>query len=274
MGPRLIVTAVTIGMLSFGFSWFGGGAKAKNEEKKEEVKQEVVQIESRMEETGEENTERLYETVVMDDEEKENLFPDLPPAIPNVARPAIPPRPATVSVPGRLPAGATLPDTRKFPDVPQVPRKKDILPDLPDVSPADVKVPVLPGRVMAMPEAAPDSSLPPQLDIPQAGQLKTVQNEQIQQIQTQLNSILKANQQFKNMQQEQLQEIQKITDQARIHRRILEDLERTRRNAGNLTEADAERILVEEQIRLIGQETQKSQQALSNVSKGVETVNR
>lgn len=84
-------------------------------------------------------------------------------------------------------------------------------------------------------------------------------------IQRQISEMIKVHEQLKLRYQSQAAEIQRIAEQAKIHQRILQDLEKQRRVTAKET-LDAQEILRQEKIRMIIQETQKNQSYLNGLA--------
>lgn len=79
----------------------------------------------------------------------------------------------------------------------------------------------------------------------------------------QINEILAANEALRSEHQSQLEQIKKITDQAVMHRRMLQEIDSNRKDSGVLSEDDVSEILRQQKLRLIRNETEKSKAFLN-----------
>ena len=125
-----------------------------------------------------------------------------------------------------------------------IPRSR--LPEIPK-APKVVKPPVVTAVMPARPPAA---------------------DTRIAEIRAQIEGIVKLNESLKARYRDQAAEIQRITEQARIHQRILSDLETARKVRTAVRPVDTTEILEQEKIKLIKQETQKNQNFLQDLEKG------
>ncbi len=90
----------------------------------------------------------------------------------------------------------------------------------------------------------------------------------IDRIRQQISDIIRINEELKMRNQGQIAEIQRISDQARVHQQILASLEATPSGEKKeLKSSDAEAILKQEKIRLIGDETEKNHQLMDKLKK-------
>lgn len=89
----------------------------------------------------------------------------------------------------------------------------------------------------------------------------------VKQIEDQLNEILTVNENLKKLYAEHVAEIQRVTEEARIHKQILQSLEAVKA-AKNPISADTQELLRQEKIRLIQQETDKNRQFLHDLNNG------
>ncbi len=80
-------------------------------------------------------------------------------------------------------------------------------------------------------------------------------------IQKQIQDIIRINENLKYRYQDQAAEIQHITEQARIHEKILENMNRMKTPGANANEA----IIQQEKLRLIQQATQSNQQYIQDL---------
>lgn len=100
------------------------------------------------------------------------------------------------------------------------------------------------------------------LEIPKP--VPPITSEDARRVQKQINEIIKVHEQLKSQYQEQAAEIQRITEQAKIHQRILRDLEEERMKRTDVP--DTKEILRQEKIRVIIQETQKNQTYINGLT--------
>ncbi len=89
-------------------------------------------------------------------------------------------------------------------------------------------------------------------------------------IQKQINEIIDANEKFKSLQQSQTDQIRQITEQAQMHRRMLQELEEKNRSSRELKTSDVDEILRQEKMRIIENETEKNKNLLDQISAGKE----
>ena len=82
-------------------------------------------------------------------------------------------------------------------------------------------------------------------------------------IQKQIQDIIRINESLKYRYQDQAAEIQHITEQARIHERILENMNRMKTPGANANDA----IIQQEKLRLIQQATQSNQQYIQDLER-------
>ena len=91
-------------------------------------------------------------------------------------------------------------------------------------------------------------------------------NPSIMQIQTQINDIIRLNEGLRSRYREQVDEIQKINEQSRIHKRILEEINSQREAKKMLPKAeDADTILEQEKIRLIEKQAQENRKFIEGL---------
>ncbi|MBU3759666.1 MAG: hypothetical protein FGM27_07030 [Candidatus Omnitrophica bacterium] len=86
-------------------------------------------------------------------------------------------------------------------------------------------------------------------------------------IQKQISEIIEANEKFKMLQQAQTEQIRQMTEQAQIHRRMLQDLEEKNSQQRDLTTADVDEILRQEKMRIIESETGKNKILLDQIAR-------
>ena len=125
-----------------------------------------------------------------------------------------------------------------------------------DSSEAGTIMPAIP----KIPKAQPNIIKPPSIPKP----LPPVTAEDSIRVQKQIKDIIKVHEQLKLQYQEQASEIQRITEQAKIHQKILKDLEQERKKIES--PVDAKEILRQEKIRMIIQETQKNQSYINGLN--------
>ncbi len=113
-----------------------------------------------------------------------------------------------------------------------------------------VTIPEIP-KIPAIPSIP--KVLKPSQTIPKAA----VQDPEVERIKKQIQDIIKINEGLKAHYADQAAEIQKIGEQAKIHQKILRDLETTR--SQQKTSTNSEAYINQEKIRLIRNETEKHQ---------------
>lgn len=86
-------------------------------------------------------------------------------------------------------------------------------------------------------------------------------------IQQQINEIIRLNETLKARNQSQMMEIQRITDQAHIHQKLLEDLQSEPEGKAELKTSDSESILNQEKLRVISDETEKNRRYIEDLKK-------
>ncbi len=89
-------------------------------------------------------------------------------------------------------------------------------------------------------------------------------------IQKQINEIIDANEKFKTLQQSQTDQIRQITEQAQMHRKMLQELEDKNKSSRELKTSDVDEILRQEKMRIIENETEKNKNLLDQISAGKE----
>ena len=88
----------------------------------------------------------------------------------------------------------------------------------------------------------------------------------IDRIRQQISDIIRINEDLKMRNRSQIAEIQRISDQARVHQRILADLEAAPQEAKTeFRSSDVGAILKQEKIRMIGDETEKNRQRIDQL---------
>jgi hypothetical protein len=123
-----------------------------------------------------------------------------------------------------------------------------LVPELPQIP----KVPTVKTGIPQLPQAGAGGAEP------------SVQDPEIVRIKNQIQEIIKINESLKSNYAGQAAEIQKISEQARVHQRILKDLE-TARGHQQAARPGSETYLNEEKIRLIKKETEKNQKFLDSL---------
>lgn len=123
----------------------------------------------------------------------------------------------------------------------------------------------------------PASGTPSPVSLPVAQQnISPLKDLEVVKIQKQINEIIKANEKFKSLQQTQTEQIRQITEQAQMHRRMLQDLEEKNREPQELKVSDVDEILRQEKMRIIENETEKNKLLLDQIASqqgGAETGN-
>lgn|GEM_PF-1858984 len=89
---------------------------------------------------------------------------------------------------------------------------------------------------------------------------------EISRLQKQINEILQVNEKLKNHHEEQLSHIRKITEQAAMHRRMLDDLDKKELRLDQVSVADMDEVLRQEKLRLIQQETEKNEDYVNQMT--------
>ena len=92
---------------------------------------------------------------------------------------------------------------------------------------------------------------------------KQEDNKELEALQSEIAGMLKINETLKPLKQVQAAEIQRITEQAQIHQRILRNLQ-TVSPVYQVTDTD--RLLRQEKIRLIQEQTLRNRQVLSQIA--------
>lgn len=91
----------------------------------------------------------------------------------------------------------------------------------------------------------------------------------ITKIQAQINDIIRLNESLRGKYKDQVDEIQRVNDQARSHKRILEEINsRRQKEKPSLKPSDAETILQQEKIRLIRQQTDENKKFIDGLEQG------
>lgn len=147
-------------------------------------------------------------------------------------------------------------------ETPRVPENKAV--------PAISELPQLPKVATVSPAAVPSVSVTPPVPV------VVSRDVEITRIKTQIQDIIKINEGLKANYADQAAEIQKISEQARIHQRILKDLE-TAKVQQKAVQTTPQNFLDNEKIKLIQKETEKNQKYLetlktSDVSKKVQPI--
>lgn len=91
--------------------------------------------------------------------------------------------------------------------------------------------------------------------------------KRVQEVNQQLQSIIRMNESMKASQTAQAAKVQEIGEQARIHQRILKSLQTANPRTKTVTSSDADEILRQEKIRLIREQTQRNQQLMENLER-------
>lgn len=136
-------------------------------------------------------------------------------------------------------------------------------------------VPELP-QIPKIPTGNPVKGIPTKIAGTEGVSANLGQDPEIVKIKSQIQDIIKINESLKSNYSEQAAEIQKISEQARIHQRILKDLE-TAKAQQKAARAGSENFMNDEKIRLIQKETEKNQKFLDtlqsqDVSKNVRPI--
>ncbi len=117
------------------------------------------------------------------------------------------------------------------------------------------------------PAAGVGSSVPSPVSIPIAQQdISPLKDLEVVKIQKQINEIIETNEKFKSLQQAQTDQIRQITEQAQMHRRMLQDLEEKNKSPQNLKADDVDEILRQEKMRIIENETEQNKLLLDQLA--------
>lgn len=84
-------------------------------------------------------------------------------------------------------------------------------------------------------------------------------------INRQLQNIIKLNENLKMSQSSKAAEIQAIQEQARIHQQLLKNLESTKSSEAVVSRNDVDEVLRQEKIRLIREQTSRSQEIIKSL---------
>jgi len=127
-------------------------------------------------------------------------------------------------------------------------------------------VPSVPGKIPGVPDIPKVPKVSTPLSNVYPVSVPTVTPD-IDKIQKQINGIIKLNESLKVKYQAQASEIQRITEQAKIHRQILENMSKIKGKRASFTSSGTEEVLQQEKVRLIQKTTEENQ-------KYVETIGR
>jgi len=150
-------------------------------------------------------------------------------------------------------------------NVPDHATKEDLNPYfLPEIS----KVPNVP-VVRPIQNPLPDIALPEtNVGLPKAG----YGDPSIVRIQEQIKEIIRFNDDLKTKRQDQIREIQRIRDQAHIHQKILDDIKKYQKAKPEIKQSDTDKILQQEKIRVIQNETAKNREFINSLHQGKSTA--
>lgn len=106
------------------------------------------------------------------------------------------------------------------------------------------------------------------INLPIAQQdISPLKDLEVVKIQKQINEIIETNEKFKSLQQSQTDQIRQITEQAQMHRRMLQDLEEKNKSPQqDLKKDDVDEILRQEKMRIIENETEKNKLLLDHLA--------
>jgi len=90
------------------------------------------------------------------------------------------------------------------------------------------------------------------------GGMSMMRQLQVIKIQKQISEIIKANERIKQVRQAQIAQLEQVTNQAKIHRRLLDEIENQETEPKDLRSEDIDEILRQEKMRLIEEETQQN----------------
>ncbi len=111
------------------------------------------------------------------------------------------------------------------------------------------------------------SAVPSPVTLPIAQQdISPLKDLEVVKIQKQINEIIETNEKFKSLQQAQTDQIRQITEQAQMHRRMLQDLEEKNKSPQNLKTDDVDEILRQEKMRIIENETEQNKLLLDQLA--------
>lgn len=117
------------------------------------------------------------------------------------------------------------------------------------------------------PYKAPASAPVSSVNLPIAQQdISPLKDLEVVKIQKQISEIIETNEKFKSLQQSQTDQIRQITEQAQMHRRMLQDLEERNKSPQDLSADDVDEILRQEKMRIIESETEKNKLLLDQLA--------
>jgi len=117
------------------------------------------------------------------------------------------------------------------------------------------------------PAAAVGTAVPSPVILPIAQQdISPLKDLEVVKIQKQINEIIETNEKFKSLQQSQTDQIRQITEQAQMHRRMLQDLEEKNKSPQSLKTDDVDEILRQEKMRIIENETEQNKLLLDQLA--------
>lgn len=126
--------------------------------------------------------------------------------------------------------------------------------------PKPVAVPSVP-KIVTPPKPAPTVVKPGYVPPPPP---KTP-TPQVNQIRQEIQKILDLNQKLKDIQGNRVAQMQRIQEQARIHQKILDQLEVSKKTQAVSGIPDKEALLAQEKLRIIHEETQRNQALIESV---------
>lgn len=119
-------------------------------------------------------------------------------------------------------------------------------------------------KAAAKTEASPQASTPARLKpgyVPPPPRPKA----SVPQIRQEIQEILDLNKKIKSLQSGRSAQLQRIQEQARIHQKILNDLEVSQKQSGKEKTFSKNALLAQEKLRIIHEETQRNAQAINEL---------
>ncbi len=125
-----------------------------------------------------------------------------------------------------------------------------------------------PARAVARPEAAAQRSVPRPAPTAQRlpGNAQAGAPPSVSDVQRELTELIQLNETIRQTQQGQVKSAQQIIEQARIHQRILDDLNAADPAVRNVQPTDAQEILRQEKLRLIREQTERNRRIIESLN--------
>ncbi|MBI3306352.1 MAG: hypothetical protein HYZ84_00895 [Candidatus Omnitrophica bacterium] len=119
------------------------------------------------------------------------------------------------------------------------------------------EIPPRPPKIESVPDL-------PRPSIPQALKAPSV-DPSMNRIQKEIQEVIKLNEELKSRYKSQAAEIQRISEQARIHQKILQDMNQMPRKVPVIKPQDTEELLKQEKLRVIEQDTEASRKFIEDL---------